>query len=1333
MEDRKGFTLIEIIAVVIIIGVLALIVVPSVSGYISSSRKTAYTAHEKSMEEAAKSMTIEVINGKDNFSLPKKGNYTNVTLKELVDKELIKSLQDPQTGEKCNEDMSYVVITGKTDTSYTYKACLYCGGYVTESDECVGSSTDDSTPPVCGTITGESSEWTNKSRTISVECSDPDSGCKRSRYSQTFNSTMETGEISIYNSANMETKCPVTVKVDKNKPTCELQIVGDDNTETTGWTSGRNVTVKMISYTDGANESGISTYGMGTSSKKPNYNALTSYEITNITGTTTIFGYVKDNAGNEGMCYTTVTTGLEKPIFDVRYGYQIYPEKERFETNNVSITDTNKLKTTSNNPTITFNHMDKYKNVTAMIVDLSTEISDPMSWKLTVGSNTYTADAESTTRLRFNIETEPSLNNVSSSNKYTLTLGNIYNKEYTINRIEIEQVTGNVLSRYNVAVNLRTRRQVVRTTKWSWDNGSHWDTKYYSTFDIRNSAKSGTAIIQNDVPLVSNTKSYSIIQGDAILPSLTVTPNTTAWTNQNVLLTAKSRDTNAGIIGHIWSTSDSVSYYDNNWDYYDIATTDERTFTKSIEKNGTNYIYVKDDAGNVSVNSVNVTNIDKLKPICSAITGNGNEAKISCSDPAANSSYGQSKLVKYYFGTKSEPTDSDFTSITETDKYETTKTVSAAGTYYLFAKDKAGNISDVKSDSYYAITYNGNGATTAGTASGIVRYKSTSLSTITNPKREYKVSFDLNGTSATATTTALDAKYTLNGWYTAASDGSKVASNATTPALQANVSGYTDASKQWIKQSATTLYAQWNSASVTLPSISKTCNTCKWNTKADGTGTSYDGGSSYTPSSTHTLYAVCTPNTFTISYTYNGGTAPTSGVPASFTYGTGATVDGSPTRSGYTFNGWTLGSSNAFSHTIATTTCANQSVSALWCQDCASPISNGTCTLTATTAGTCTYTTTCNTHYHYTSGQSTRSPVCAPDSYTVTLDGNGATTAGSASTTVVHLGTSLATITNPQRAFTVSFNKNGTSATADTTALTATATLTGWYSAPDYEADIVATAAGSPALYANADGFTNAASQWSRGSGATLYAHWNDGAITLPTITKSGKVCYWNSLADGSGDDFNGGSIYYPEENETLYGKCIDSAGTNYEPKITLRKHSASLAPRCGIAGTPDKVTDGKICYTCNGQDWCTKVNGKNCRIYSFLIEPHKNKTIKKVTVKFDSKPDHHVKKKNRWTIPEDFKEEAFQGYTYFPDSCITGTSSGSTGCPEVGNGTNYNFFMKDGKVVFRFRPCADSLRPNTSNTVSGEIIVKYTDGTSGSKTFSYGIKKCESSLVVIN
>ena len=158
----------------------------------------------------------------------------------------------------------------------------------------------------------------------------------------------------------------------------------------------------------------------------------------------------------------------------------------------------------------------------------------------------------------------------------------------------------------------------------------------------------------------------------------------------------------------------------------------------------------------------------------------------------------------------------------------------------------------------YTVTLNGNGATSAGSTSTTATYDTTTLATITRPQRKYTVSFDKNGTGATATLDDKTSTYKFNGWFTAASDGTMVASTDKTPALQASVSGYTDANSKWTKAGNATLYAQWTSKSVTLPTITKTGAECVWNTKSDGSGTSYNGGASFTPTKNITLYAKCT-------------------------------------------------------------------------------------------------------------------------------------------------------------------------------------------------------------------------------------------------------------------------------------------------------------------------------------------------------------------------------------------------------------------------------------------------------------------------------------------
>ena len=77
----------------------------------------------------------------------------------------------------------------------------------------------------------------------------------------------------------------------------------------------------------------------------------------------------------------------------------------------------------------------------------------------------------------------------------------------------------------------------------------------------------------------------------------------------------------------------------------------------------------------------------------------------------------------------------------------------------------------------------------------------------------------------------------------------------------------------------------------------------KWNTKADGSGTSYSPGASYSVNTNVTLYAIWNPYKHTVSYNANGGT----GAPASQTKTYGVTMNIStnkPTRTGYSFQGW---------------------------------------------------------------------------------------------------------------------------------------------------------------------------------------------------------------------------------------------------------------------------------------------------------------------------------------------------------------------------------------------------------------------------------------------
>ena len=152
----------------------------------------------------------------------------------------------------------------------------------------------------------------------------------------------------------------------------------------------------------------------------------------------------------------------------------------------------------------------------------------------------------------------------------------------------------------------------------------------------------------------------------------------------------------------------------------------------------------------------------------------------------------------------------------------------------------------------YTVSYDANGGT--GAPAGQTKTHGTALTlSSAKPTRAStsagSCTVTLNGNGGTVTpgtlTAARTTGYTFKNWNTAANGSG---------------TGYASGAS-YTADAAVTLYAQWNSststASVTLPTPTRTGWTFRnWNTKADGTGTAYDAKASYTPSGNVTLYAI---------------------------------------------------------------------------------------------------------------------------------------------------------------------------------------------------------------------------------------------------------------------------------------------------------------------------------------------------------------------------------------------------------------------------------------------------------------------------------------------
>ena len=500
----------------------------------------------------------------------------------------------------------------------------------------------------------------------------------------------------------------------------------------------------------------------------------------------------------------------------------------------------------------------------------------------------------------------------------------------------------------------------------------------------------------------------------------------------------------------------------------------------------------------------------------------------------------------------------------------------------------------------YTITLNKNGATNSPTTSTTATYNATTLAAIaTLPTRSYTISGftkpagnNADGATVSSTST-LTSTYTFNGWYKESGATNKIASNASTPALQASTS-YTDANSKWTNDGAVTLYAGWTGQAKTLPTITKTGYTCGWTETSTGATTiTYASGSSLTPTKNYTLYGVCTAKTYTITLNKNGATnSPTTSTTATYNATTLAAIATLPTRS-HTISGFTKTTSATNSTVSATTTltstytfngwykesgatnkiASNASTPALqastsytdansnWTNDGAVTLYAGwtgqakTLPTITRTGSTCGWSTSSSaTTITYNSGASltptgniTLYGVCVTN---ITLNNAGATTTGSTSATVNFNATALSSITLPQKKYTVSgftvpSGNNASGATVSSTStLTGTYTLNGWYTASSGGTKIAAGGSDTtPDLQASTT-YTNSSSQWTYTTAGTitLYSQWSNAnaAVTLPTITKTGFDCGWTTTSSGATTiTYASGGSLTPSANTTLYGVCI--------------------------------------------------------------------------------------------------------------------------------------------------------------------------------------------------
>lgn len=131
VKNNRGFTMIEILGAIIIMGVLLLIAVPSVSKLMENFRKNYYKELEETLIASAKEYYSD-----NRLYRPNELLYSSTTsIQSLINKKYVENLNDYK-GKSCSldEGKSYVIVIYRGKNDYQYESCISCDGDNYSSD-----------------------------------------------------------------------------------------------------------------------------------------------------------------------------------------------------------------------------------------------------------------------------------------------------------------------------------------------------------------------------------------------------------------------------------------------------------------------------------------------------------------------------------------------------------------------------------------------------------------------------------------------------------------------------------------------------------------------------------------------------------------------------------------------------------------------------------------------------------------------------------------------------------------------------------------------------------------------------------------------------------------------------------------------------------------------------------------------------------------------------------------------------------------------------------------------------------------------------------------------